>query len=88
VRLFRLPIQGKIASFCFSHVSKDSFVSEDLLGARIINMFHMPRTPMPPGIGVFFNTYAGRLNATISCLDGLFSEDDLDGLERDLRGSI
>ena len=87
-RLFRLPMQGKIASFCFSHVSKDSFASEDLLGAKIVNMFHMPRTPMPPGIGVFFNTYAGRLNATISCLDGLFKEEELDMLERDLRGNL
>ncbi len=87
-RLFRLPIQGKIASFCFSHVSKDSFVSEDLLGARIVNMFHMPRTPMPPGIGVFFNTHAGRLNATISCLDGLFSDGELDQLERNLRENL
>jgi hypothetical protein len=88
VRLFRVPMQGKIASFCFSHVSKDSFSTEDLLGARIVNMFHMPRTPMPPGIGVFFNTYAGRLNATISCLDGLFSDGDLDLLEQDLRGNL
>ncbi len=87
-RLFRLPIQGKIASFCFSHVSKDSFVSADLLGAKITNMFHMPRTPMPPGIGVFFNTYAGRLNATISCLEGLFSDAELDLLEHDLRGNL
>lgn len=87
-RFLRLPLGGKIASFCFSHVSKDSFVSADLLGVRIINMFHMPRTPVPPGIGVFFNTYGERLNATISCLDGLFTGDELDALERDLRCSL
>jgi hypothetical protein len=87
-RVFHLPLGGKIASFCFSHVSKDSFVSDDLLGARIINMFHMPRTPVPPGIGVFFSTYGERLNATISCLDGLFNDEELDILEQDLRGSL
>lgn len=87
-RFLRLPLGGNIASFCFSHVSKDSFVSADLLGARIVNMFHMPRTPVPPGIGVFFNTYGERLNATISCLDGLFTGDELDMLEEDLRGSL
>ncbi len=83
-RFFRLPLGGKIASFCFSHVSKDSFVSEDLLGVKIVNMFHMPRTPVPPGVGVFFNTYGGRLNATVSCLDGLFTDNELDALERGL----
>ncbi len=87
-RLFHLPLGGKIASFCFSHVSKDSFTSRDLLGVRILDMFHMPRTPVPPGIGVFFTTYGERLHATISCLDGLFSSDELDSLERDLRCSL
>ncbi len=87
-RVLLLPMEGKIASFCFSHVSKDSFVSADLLGVKIVNMFHMPRTPVPPGVGVFFNTYGGRLNATISCLDGLFTDEELDTLERDLRCSL
>ncbi len=87
-RLFHLPLGGKIASFCFSHVSKDSFTSPDLLGVKILDMFHMPRTPVPPGIGVFFTTYGERLHATISCLDGLFSNDELDSLERDLRCSL
>ena len=86
-RVFHLPLGGRIASFCFSHVSKDSFVSAELLGSRIVNMFHMPRTPVPPGIGVFFSTYGERLNATISCLDGIFSDEELDKLEQDLRCS-
>ena len=87
-RIFHLPMEGKIASFCFSHVSKDAFVSADLLGAKIVNLFHMPRTPVPPGIGVFFNSYSRRLNATISCLDGLFGDEELESLERDLRCSL
>jgi hypothetical protein len=87
-RVFHLPLGGRIASFCFSHVSKDSFVSADLVGSRIVNMFHMPRTPVPPGIGVFFSTYGERLNATISCLDGIFSDAELDALEQDLRCSL
>jgi hypothetical protein len=87
-RILHLPLDGRIASFCFSHVSKDAFVSHDLFGSRITNMFHMPRTPVPPGVGVFFSTYAGRLNGTISCLEGVLSETELDGLERDLRCSI
>lgn len=84
-RIFHLPLEGKIASFCFSYVNKASFSSSELLGARIANMFHMPRTPVPPGIGVFFNSFGGRLNATISWLDGLFTDGEMGALEKDLR---
>jgi hypothetical protein len=87
-KIFHLPLEGKIASFCFSHVSKDSFASPELLGAKITNLFHMPRTPVPPGMGVFFNSFHGRLNATISWLDGLFTDAEMEALERDLRSSL
>jgi hypothetical protein len=83
--LFHLPLQGKIASFCFSHVSKCSYSSHDLMDARITNVFHMPRMPVPPGIGIFFNSFDGRLNATISWLEGSFTADEVDGIEADLR---
>ncbi len=85
---FHLPLQGKIASYCFSHVSKDTFASMDLLGTRIANLFHMPRTPVPPGVGVFFNSFNGRLNTTISCLDGAFTEEEIDAIEKDLRCNL
>jgi hypothetical protein len=87
-RLFHLPMQGKIASFCFSHVSKCSYSSHDLMGARITNVFHMPRMPVPPGIGVFFNTFDGRLNATISWLEGTFSAEEVDLIENELRRGL
>lgn len=84
-RLFHLPLQGKIASFCFSHVSKCSYSSHDLMDARITNVFHMPRMPVPPGIGIFFNSFDGRLNATISWLEGTFTPAEVDAIEADLR---
>jgi len=86
--VFHLPLQGKIASYCFSHVSKDSFPSLDFAGTRITNLFHMPRTPVPPGIGVFFNSFHGRLNATISCLENVFTEEEIGALESYLRGTL
>jgi hypothetical protein len=85
---FHLPLQGKIASYCFSHVSKDSLASSEIMGTRITNVFHMPRTPVPPGIGVFFNSYRGRLNGTISWLDGQFTEEEMVQVEQDLKCSL
>ncbi|HXC93069.1 MAG TPA: hypothetical protein VN652_03610 [Geobacteraceae bacterium] len=87
-RVFHLPLQGKIASFCFSHVSKCSYSSHDLMGSRITNVFHMPRMPVPPGIGIFFNTFDGRLNATIAWLEGTLSDDEVSYIEEELRGSL
>lgn len=87
-RFFHLPLQGKIASFCFSHVSKCSYSSHDLMDARITNVFHMPRMPVPPGIGIFFNTFDGRLNATISWLEGTFTPAEVDTIEHDLRSML
>jgi hypothetical protein len=87
-RIFHLPLQGKIASFCFSHVSKCSYTSHDLMGCRIVNVFHTPRMPVPPGIGIFFNSFAGRLNATISWLDGTFSDAEVEAIESELRCSL
>ena len=83
-RIFHLPLQGKIASFCFSHVSKCSYSSHDLMNSRIINVFHMPRMPVPPGIGIFFNTFDGRLNATISWLEGTLSNEEVELIANDL----
>ena len=85
---FHLPLQGKIASYCFSHVSKDSFANIDFAGTKITNLFHMPRTPVPPGIGVFFNSFHGRLNATISCLENVFTGEEIEALESDLRRTL
>lgn len=87
-RIFHLPLQGKIASFCFSHVSKCSYSSHMLMDSRITNVFHMPRMPVPPGIGIFFNTFDNRLNATISWLDGTFSPEEVRLIESELRGNL
>jgi len=87
-KLFHLPLQGKIASFCFSHVSKCSYNSHDLMGSRITNVFHMPRMPVPPGIGIFFNTFDGRLNASISWLDGSFTTSEVDEIAGRLRSIL
>lgn len=87
-RLFHLPMQGKIASFCFSHVSKCSYSSHNLMDTRIINVFHMPRMPVPPGIGIFFNTFDGRLNASISWLEGTLTAAEVDLVESELRRNL
>jgi hypothetical protein len=87
-KLLRIPFEGRIASFCFSHVGKSAYLSDELMGGKIDNLFHMPRVPVPPGLGFFFNYFNGRLNLVISHLDGLLQEDEIFMLESGLKEKL
>lgn len=80
-----LPFKGKLASLCFAHLGRGAYRAESFMGASVSNIFHMPRVPVPPGIGFFFNISADRLNLVISVLDGMLDDDELAGLERDIK---
>lgn len=80
-RVIKIPMKGKIATFAFSHLGKSLYDSPSFMGGKIDNLFHMPRVPLPPGIGFFTNIFNKRLNLVISCLDDLLSEDELTMLE-------
>lgn len=82
-----IPLNGKIASFCFSHVSKNP-LSPVIMERKIENIFHMPRVPVPPGLGVFSNYFNGRLNLVISYLDGLVTDDEMILIEKGIREGL
>lgn len=69
--------RGKVASFLFSYRGKGPDQSAEFMGVKIINLFHTPRVPVPPGIGFFFNYFNGQLNFVISYLDGLLSDEEI-----------
>lgn len=81
------PLKGKIATFIFSHVSKNP-LSPELMGAKIENVFHMPRVPAPPGLGFFSNYFNGRLNLVISYLEDLISDEEADVLSKQIREKL
>jgi hypothetical protein len=74
-KLLQLPLKGKMATFAFSHLGKSAYQHPDLAGRRVTNIFHMPRVPMPPGIGFFSNYHNKRLNLVIAYLEGLLSSE-------------
>jgi hypothetical protein len=78
-------MKGKMATFVFSHLGKSSYQHPDFMDKGIANMFHMPRVPVPPGLGFFSNYYNGRLNLVISYLDGLLSDEEVRMLEAGIR---
>ena len=75
------PLKGKIATYIFSHVSKNP-LAPVLMGAKIEDVFHMPRVPVPPGLGFFSNYFSGRLNLVIPYLDGLMGDDEVNMLAK------
>jgi hypothetical protein len=85
-KLLHLPMKGKMATFVFSHLGKSSYQHPEFMEKRIANMFHMPRVPVPPGLGFFSNYYNKRLNLVISHLDGLLSDEEVRTLEEGIRG--
>ena len=86
-KIIDVPLKGKIATFIFSHVSKNP-LSPEIMGVKIENVFHMPRVPVPPGLGFFSNYFSGRLNLVISHLDGLISDEEALTLENSLKEKL
>ncbi|MCK4401356.1 hypothetical protein KAW08_03515 [bacterium] len=82
--LMRLPLKGQIASFCFSYIGEAAYTSPVFMGKKIHNIFHMPRVPIPPGLGIFFNRFQGKLNVVISYLDGILEKEEIDSIVQEL----
>lgn len=84
-KLLHLPLKGKMATFVFSYLGKNSQQPPEFMGIGIKNIFHMPRVPVPPGLGFFCNYFNGRLNLVISYLEGLVQNEEINMLEAGLR---
>ncbi|OGW42292.1 MAG: hypothetical protein A2010_09145 [Nitrospirae bacterium GWD2_57_9] len=84
-RLLQLPLKGKMATFAFSHLGKSAYRHCDFSGRRVANLFHMPRVPMPPGIGFFSNYYDKKLNLVIAYLEGLVDDQVVQQLDKGIR---
>ncbi len=75
-----LKIRLMLGSLSFSCVGNSAYGSDTFLGAKVINLFHMPRVPTPPGFGFFFNEFDSRLNMVFSYVDGMMTDDEANDL--------
>ena len=71
---------GNFGTFAFSFLGETGFRSRELLGHRIANLLHTPRVSTPPGLGIFLNEYAGRINVAVASVEGLLTAEEADGL--------
>jgi len=74
--LLKIYLKGQIASFSFSYVGETAYESSCFMDNKIINMFHMPRVPVPPGIGIFFQKSKENLNVILSYMNGMLTGDE------------
>jgi hypothetical protein len=86
--LIRLYLKGEIASFCFAYVGETAYAFSQFMEKDVNNLFHMPRVPVPPGLGIFFNRFQGKLNAVLSYLEGILSEDETEEIANDLQKKL
>jgi hypothetical protein len=86
--LMHLRFKGEIASFCFSFVGETGDMPRRFMGKRIRRSYHMPRVPVPPGLGVFFQQSQGRLNAILSHARGLLSREEVSGIVGSLKSRL
>lgn len=87
-KLLHLPMKGKMATFAFSHLGKSSYQHPQFMDRKVLELYHMPRVPVPPGLGFFSNYYNGRLNLVISYLDGLLRADEVQLLDQQIRSGF
>ena len=83
-RLIRLPLNGSLGSFSFSYLGTEAYSGTEFMGHPVANLYHMPRVPTPPGLGVFFTRYRGRLNVVLSFLDGMLGPGEAEEVLRRL----
>ncbi len=79
-RLMGLPLSGRLGSFSFALVAGQGYAAHDFMDVPIENIYHTPRVPTPPGIGIYFNRYQNRLNMVLSYLEGMLDPLDAKSL--------
>jgi hypothetical protein len=87
-QLMRARFKGEIASFCFSFVGESGRMPTRFMGRQVHRSYHMPRVPVPPGLGVFFQQSQGRLNVNLSHARGLLSREEVSQIVESLKSRL
>lgn len=67
-------------TFVFGFLGESAYQSDEFAGLEVLNMFHLPRIPPSPGLGIFFSQYRSRLAMTLSYIEGTVSEEEAEDL--------
>lgn len=87
-KLLTLPMNGKLATFTFSHLGKSYYLRDTFMDSSIENIFHMPRIPQLPGLGFYSSRFGDRLNLIIAYLDGIMTAAEVEILAASIRRKL
>ncbi|MHB9138590.1 MAG: hypothetical protein ACYC4Q_04215, partial [Victivallaceae bacterium] len=71
------PFRRTAGTATLAMLSQTAFKDSEIFGQPVVNLFHVPRIPPRPGVGIFMNQHNGSCNVTISWLDGTISADEV-----------
>jgi hypothetical protein len=71
------PFRRTAGTATLAMLSQATFKASEAFGQPVVDLFHVPRIPPRPGVGIFMNQHNGSCNITISWLDGTISADEL-----------
>ena len=75
-RFLRREASGQLASFYHAHTGEFLPGLREFCGGAIVDGWHVPSVPQPPGTGLFFSEREGRLTASLCWRDGVLSADE------------
>ena len=91
-RFLRREASGQLASFYHAHTGEFLPGLPEFCGGAVLDGWHVPSVPQPPGTGLFFSERLGRLTASLCWRDGVLSGADralmLASLRADLLGGV
>ncbi|MEI6055251.1 MAG: hypothetical protein WCR55_04250 [Lentisphaerota bacterium] len=72
------PFSSTAGTAAIALLKEMEFDSPSLLGEELKNLYHVPRIPPSPGLGIFMNKRGAKLNITLSWVDGIINDDELE----------
>ena len=88
MKFLETQFSGEVTSFFHSSTGNFALRSEELCGARLLDAYHVPSISAPPGSGLFFSEYAGRITATFSWREGAATEAEADKILNQLQEDL
>lgn len=79
----KLISKKHFASFYFTCLN-NAHQQNKFMQEEVRNIFHLPRTPKPPGVGIFFNRFDNKLNITLSYFDDLLNDQQVNQITKNL----
>ncbi len=88
LRFLSAQFGGEITSFFHSFTGDFSAGLKSVFGASVRNAYHIPSVSAPPGSGLFFGLFNGRLNATFSWREGSVTSAEADSVLATVRADL